>query len=116
MADDELTLDSALRLLSHAHRRALVDCLDGHDEPIAVADAAADVAEKAATDSKRHLSAEVVHQVYLTLYHTHVPKLSDDGIVEYNRNRETIRLTERGQQLATILRSLSEQPDRPMIT
>lgn len=116
MNGDELSLDSALRLLSHTHRRALVDCLDEHDEPIAVADAAADVAEMGTTASKHDLSTEDVDQVYVALYHTHVPKLRDDGIVAYDQNRETIRLTERGQQLATVLRSLSEETGRPAIT
>lgn len=111
MGSDELPLDSALRLLSHAHRRALVGCLDDHEDPLALADAAEDVAAQESGEPIPELSPEDVERVYLALYHSHVPKLSEDDIVAYDRERDTVALTDRGQQLAAFRHYFSGDSD-----
>lgn len=116
MDTDTLTLDSALRLLSHTRRRALVKCLDEYDEPLALADAAKYVAESEFGTPSHELSGKTVKRVYITLYHAHVPKLRTESLVTHDQDRELIALTDRGEQLAAYLHHFSDDMDRPMVT
>lgn len=116
MGSDDLPLECALRLLSHTHRRALVGCLAEHEEPVALADAAADVAARETGEPIPDLSPEDVERIHLALHHSHVPKLSEEGIVVYDRERDTIVLTDRGQQLVAFRRYFSGESDLPTVT
>ena len=49
------------------------------------------------------LPVDVRQRTYLDLYHTHVPKLSDHGIVEYCESEGLVRLTEASDTLETHL-------------
>ena len=51
------------------------------------------------------IPAEEVTSTYIALYHVHVPKLDDAGLVEYNQDRDTVILTEDGDEIASELPS-----------
>lgn len=44
-----------------------------------------------------------VRRLHLRLYHCHVPKMSDAGLVAYDESRGTVELTEEGRALAEAL-------------
>ena len=76
----ELPSDDAFRLLSEERRRYLVAELQGFDEPVSLADLAADIAT-AETGTRRGLDDEESQQVYQSLRYVHVPLLEDHGVV-----------------------------------
>lgn len=98
------------RLLSHTHRRALIDCLDEHAVSLTLADAAEEVVRRIDDRPLRDIPAEEVKQVYMALYHTHVPKLTERNVVRYEQERDVLTLTDRGEQLATTLDRQSAPP------
>ena len=98
MADRSRT--GAYRLVSHAYRHALVECLDGRDGGIALADAAADVAARNLDGGDGVPCHDDRLDVYAALHHSHVPRLADAGIVAYDRDRNVVSLTERGRAVA----------------
>lgn len=98
--DGDLSRECAYRLLSHACRRALVDCLDGREGGLALADAAAEVERRNGDRPIHELPFESVERVYTSLYHSHVPQLVEQGALEFDRERNVVTLTERGEGLA----------------
>jgi CheY-like chemotaxis protein len=105
--DDQLPLDDLYRCLADERRRALIDRLDKHGGPVALADAAEEVLEKNGDHSIQDIPAREIKQVYTSLYHSHIPKLAEMGAVEYEQKRDVIELTDRGEQLASALTQLS---------
>lgn len=100
---EPLALETAFTLLSHSTRRGLLECLTEYDETLALADVSEEVAAALEDKRVRDIHAEVVKQVYMALYHSHIPKLGDHGIVTYDQEHDLVALTERGHQLAESL-------------
>lgn len=91
--------DAQYELLSHAHRRLLLGCLEEHDCPITLPDAAEEVTSAELGAPIVEIDPETIRRTYLDLYHTHVPKLVDGDAVRYHQDGDLIRLTETGADL-----------------
>lgn len=96
----DISRTGAYRLVSHAYRRALVECLVGREGGVALADAAADVAARNLDGGDGEPCHDERRDVYAALHHSHVPKLAAEGIVAHDRERNVVSLTERGRVLA----------------
>lgn len=97
-----LSQDEVYQLLSNPRRRFIISFLRGRDE-IHLQDLAAEVAaweNETAIDS---LTAQQRKRVYVSLYQTHVPKLEEAGIIDYDGETGVIRLRDRVEQLDTYL-------------
>lgn len=95
-------------------RHALVTLLTHGD--LSLPDLADEVAVAEHDDHLPEIDPDAVLQVYLSLYHTHVPKLSDVGLVEYDQERDFVTLTDTGHALESTVRSLCDpntEPDAP---
>lgn len=100
---DGLSTDTAFELLAHHRRRRLLRCLREYDTPITLADLADEVAIREHDASLADIPAETVKRVYLSLYHRHVPKLEDAGIVTYSQQRDAVAVTDRAAELLPYL-------------
>lgn len=101
---DGLSTDTIFNLLSHQLRRELLRCLQDYDEPLALADAADELA--VATNDVSSLTdvdPETVKQIYMALYHSHIPKLADYNVVEYDQERDMIVLADHMAQIDRLL-------------
>lgn len=90
-------------LLADRTRRAALACLATVDEPVAISDLARDVArrctsegEAAATDVREH-----ARELSIRLYHDHLPRLADHGLVALDCDRNAVRLREEGKAVAS---------------
>jgi DNA-binding transcriptional ArsR family regulator len=90
-------LDAIFGALATERRRSVVRCLDEHGSPLTL-DVLADVLA-AAERSATAVGADpaVADDIYTTLYHVHVPKLVAAGIVEYDRQGDTIERAEHAE-------------------
>ena len=77
-------------LLHHRRRRHLVDCLHEFDEPISLPDLADEVAIREREVDLTDISAEEVKEIYLSLYHNHIPKLANIGVLEYDQETDLV--------------------------
>lgn len=77
-------------VLSERRRRDVLRCLKEYDETMTLPDVADEVAVRELGERITDISAETVMEVYLSLYHTHVPKLTAAGIVEYDQERDIV--------------------------
>lgn len=84
------TVNTLFQALGHHRRRYLLHCLREFDNPLALADAADEVAIREKERPITEISAEEVKQVYCSLYHAHVPKLEEARLVQYHQERDEV--------------------------
>ena len=87
------SLDAVFKLLSSQRRRHLLHCLKGRDAPAELGDLAEEIAARENDVSTAAVTAKEAKRVHLSLYHTHVPKLKDAGVLRYDRSNETVALS-----------------------
>lgn len=87
---DELVPDAVFELLAHYRRRRLVVHLREHGEPLSLADAAEAIAVDERDSAIDEIPPEDVKEIYMTLYHNHVPKLEDFGVATYLQERDLV--------------------------
>ncbi len=88
----ERTMDELFDVLSHRYRRHALVALRNRDGPTALADLAVDVAERETDEPSDDGLKELAREIEISLYHVHVPKLADAEFVEFDRDRNTVRI------------------------
>lgn len=108
---DEFSQEIVLRLLSHVYRRTLLECLDHHGVSLTLADAAEEVAQECNGESVPDIPEEEIKRIYMSLYHSHIPQLTEENAVTYDQDQDLIALTEQGKQLVAIQNRLTSYFD-----
>lgn len=72
--------------------RHAVSCLRNYEGPITLADLADEVAVRENEKTLTEIPATEVKRIYLSLYHSHVPKLEDADIADYSQDEDLIEL------------------------
>lgn len=86
-------LDSVFRALSDRRRRRALCHLSRH-RTVTLADLAELLAEEETDADLSALPAERVAEVYMSLYHHHVPLLEDAGFTRYDQERDLVSRTD----------------------
>ncbi len=107
VSDREGLLDDVFDILASQRRRYILYCLRTHDSPLALADVADEVTVYEHDTDITDISAEEIKRVYMSLYHTHIPKLAERDLVTYSQERDLVTLSETGKQLSVIVTKLS---------
>lgn len=107
-----LSNDEIFDLLSARRRRILVLFLEGTDEEPSLMDLAGQIAAKEMETDPENVTRKQRKRVYVALYQTHIPKLEDAGVIEYDDANKVVELTDRAQLLLPYLRldPTEEQP------
>ncbi|ELZ44474.1 hypothetical protein C464_13295 [Halorubrum coriense DSM 10284] len=84
-------------LLRNERRRQVIKQLQGTVGKTTLRDLAESIAERETGESPP--PKNIRNSVYNSLHQTHLPKLDNSGIVEYESNRKTIRLTENARSV-----------------
>jgi len=106
---DLLELDYVYEALAHPRRRYLCCTLRGDtqwtltDLATKIAAYEAELPENAVTDHQRE-------RAYVSLYHAHVPKLADLGVISFDEVTELITPAENADQVVAVLEEID--PDR----
>jgi hypothetical protein len=113
-AQSELSLDDVYHLLQTKRRRDVLRYLRTADEPVRLRELAEQVAAWEQGTSIDDLSSDERQRVYISLYQSHLPKLDNHGIVDYDKDRGRVEATSRTVQLDSYLESPAESgsPDR----
>lgn len=85
---DEQSDDTILALLNDQRRRHAVAVLAEREPPTALRDLAADIAVLEADQNDG--SADATDNIALTLHHSHLPKLDDAGVVDYDAEANAV--------------------------
>jgi len=99
VAELDIDADALFNTLQDSRRRFVLSCLDTHRNPMALADLADELASWESDMELSEIPAEDVTSVYISLYHVHIPKLADVGLVEYNQERDAVALVAESEAL-----------------
>lgn len=98
-----LERDVVYTLLSSRRRRNVLHALYDADGSSTVADLARQLAAWETGQTPTTISSKERKRAYTALRQTHLPKLAQHRIVEYDANRGTVRLTESGREFRPYL-------------
>ncbi|WP_276255532.1 DUF7344 domain-containing protein [Halomontanus rarus] len=103
---EDTSVDGILELLSHHRCRAILDLLLTHDRPLTLTDLRNEVVEKEQGTEITEISSKQVRQVHISLYHVHIPKLEEKGVINYDSSRNLVEPTKELSQLEPFLAKL----------
>lgn len=92
-------ISTIFELFAHHRRRYALRELQQHANPMALADLADEIAIRENETPITEIPAEEVKRIYMSLYHTHIPKLAEADIVHYDQKQDTVMLTERAERI-----------------
>lgn len=88
----ELTLDVVFGLLSVERRRQTLTDLRRIDDETTLSEMATRIAALENDVPERAVTSDQRKRVYIALYQSHLPKLADAGVIEYDEARGTIEI------------------------
>lgn len=94
------TLDRTISLLSSRFRRWTLQLLTREDV-VDIDDLVRCIAERESPSDE--LDESTRERVALALYHVHLPKLADAGVIDYDSRSGAVRLTETATALRPVL-------------
>ncbi|TYL40348.1 hypothetical protein CV102_01870 [Natronococcus pandeyae] len=89
-----LSSDEIFHILQTNRRRDTIRYLLEEDGPVKMRDVAEYVAARENETTVAKLSSTERQRVYIPLYQSHLPKLDEEGVIEYNQPRGIVRPTE----------------------
>lgn len=97
-SEPELSQDEVFHLLQTPRRRYVLQYLKEHEGPVEMRDVAEQVAAWENNTTVAALSSDERQRVYIPLYQSHLPKLDEEGVVDYDQDRGTVARTELANQ------------------
>ncbi|RBI60676.1 hypothetical protein DMJ13_17050 [halophilic archaeon] len=88
-----LTADQAYHLLQNQRRRNVLRYLRDADEPVEMRDIAEQVAAWENNTTVAALSSDARQRTYIPLYQSHLPKLDEEGVINYDQSRGIVEPT-----------------------
>ncbi|SEO23684.1 hypothetical protein SAMN04487948_101259 [Halogranum amylolyticum] len=91
----ELETDDLFHILQNQRRRRVLKFLQDYDEgeQVDMRDVAEQVAAWEHETTVQQLSSNERQRVYIALYQSHLPKLDEKGVLEYNQSRGIVERT-----------------------
>ena len=99
-AIDDQRLSDVFGQLSNDRRRVVIDSLSAADEPLSINDLTREITELEVGDD---YNTDERKRVYVGLHQCHLPSLDDAGLINVERDRREISLTERGKTARNII-------------
>lgn len=106
-----LTEDQVFHLLQNQRRRWVLKYLEGREGQVRMRDIAEQVAAWEHDTTVRALTSKQRQRVYIPLYQNHLPKLDEEGIIEYNQSRGIVERTDLADQLEPYLDPFEGEAD-----
>jgi len=97
--DEGLTEDELYHVLQSQRRRNALRYLQAHDGPVRMRELAEQVAAWEHDTTLHALTSQERQRVYIPLYQSHLPKLDDAGVIDYNQSRGVVERTSLADQL-----------------
>lgn len=85
--EPDLGPDEIFHILQNDRRRGVLRYLQGRHEPVRMRDVAEQVAAWEHDTTVQGLSSTQRQRVYIPLYQSHLPKLDEAGVIDYQQSR-----------------------------
>ncbi len=89
----EISKDDLFHVLQNERRRRVLAYIIHNDGPFEMRTIAEQVAAWEHDTTVRQLMSDERQRVYIALYQSHLPKLDDIGLIEYNQSRGAVEAT-----------------------
>lgn len=109
--EKKLSKDETFHILQNERRRRVLEYLADSEDPVNMRDIAEQVAAWEHDTTVAQLSSDQRQRVYIALYQSHLPKLDDIGLINYNRSRGIVERTELADQVDRYLDVDDEDDD-----
>ena len=86
----ELSTSDLYAVLTSERRRSTIAVLTDESTPVDLTTIAHGVAARETDDEPEAVPAERVERIRAVLYHVHLPKLADVGLIEYDPDATTV--------------------------
>ncbi len=110
--DQTLSKDVIFELLKNRRRREVLAYLLEAEETVTLGELAEQIAAWENDTDVNALSSDQRKRVYVALYQTHLPKMDDAGIVDYDQDRGLITLADNADLLVMYLDTDTHRRDR----
>nr|WP_049941850.1 hypothetical protein [Haloterrigena turkmenica] len=112
---EALSPDDIFHILQTNRRRDAISYLLDREGPVKMSDIAEHVSAKEHETTVAELTSTQRQRVYIPLYQSHLPKLDEKGVIDYNKPRGIVRPTERIEVFRPYLEAAesNESPDQP---
>lgn len=107
----QLSKDVVFELLKNQRRRDALRYLKDNDGEATLSDMAEYIAAKENDITVEALSSSQRKRVYIGLYQCHLPKMSDAGVIDFEKNRGDIELRSLVEQLEPYLDGQDDDED-----
>lgn len=101
--DTDLSQDLVFDLLSNRRRRFVLHYLIREDRPVSIQELSRQLAMWEFESEAEDLTDQQEKRIYVALYQTHLPKLEDAGVVEYDSDTGLVEIAPQARQLQTYL-------------
>lgn len=98
-SDAEFSQDQIFDLLSNRRRRYVLNFLLRVDRPVSIQELSKELATWEFDVDQEDLTDQQEKRIYVALYQTHIPKLEDAGVIEYDSDAGLVELTSGAQRL-----------------
>ena len=112
-AEEWHTLDRIFDVLSNHRRRRVLQYLERNEQAL-VAELAEHIAAIENKKAITALSSQERKRVYIALYQSHLPKMAMADIVQYDKDRGTVKLADAAGELCSLL-AIYESTEEPSI-
>ena len=106
----ELTRDRVFDILSSPRRRYVLYFLRTEPNPIQLTDLAEHVAAWENDTTVEELSTQQRKRVYVSLYQTHLPKLAEAGLVNYDEESGDVSIASKASEIDPLLGEQQSSP------
>lgn len=107
----ELSRDRVFDILSSPRRRYVLYFLRTEESPIQLTDLAEHVAAWENDTTVEELSSQQRKRVYVSLYQTHLPKLAEAGLVEYDDDSGEVAVAGKTSEIDPYLGDTPDDPE-----
>lgn len=94
----EFRLGAILDALSHPTRRKVLVHLESCEGAVSLGELASEIGSPYTITDPLRRSAERDHHVEMQLYHVHLPKLDQEGLVTFDTADRTVAISEDGEE------------------
>jgi hypothetical protein len=99
----QLPRDEAYDLLRNPRRRFAISHLEKRQQPVSLSEIAKHVASWENDQPVEELTDQQVKRVYVSIHQTHIPKLEESGIVEYDADTGQVSINGGARQIEQYL-------------
>lgn len=101
--------DEAYELLSNARRRFVISYLRSQDGRVPLNELSQSLAAWENDIPVDELGDQQIKRIYVSLYQTHLPKLEEAGLIEYDRENSTLEIRRRPTGSTSTFRQMARR-------